>query len=426
MNRDAANVLVAEDDAEWRERLTASLEVAGYRVGSFSSGHEAVKSIGERPPDVAIVGLSLDLPAISIMQDLWEVNPDASVILTVGDVDWSLVVEALHEGALSYVSKPINVEEVQAMVHNAVRQQRLSMDHRGLVENLQLANRRLDEQIAERIRAEEQLSRSEELRRLQVAESARETERKRLAEELHDETMSSLAAMALEMGFLRHQAAQVSPELGDGLAEIVTRIKDTDKQLRHLVSGIFPSVLTDLGLVRAIRAYLDQLTARPIDNPCPLEIEFTSRGIESQRLPDEVEINIYRVVQQGVTNAIQHAEASRLLIDFALDDTGLLLSISDNGRGFDVNNPNETPQSGHFGLVNFRDRIAALNGTLELESRPSEGTTIKAKISTQLEPQADVDALIRVIEAVAKGDTVLDPAIAQQMAEAATDQPESQ
>jgi len=141
------------------------------------------------------------------MQDLWEVNPDASVILTVGDVDWSLVVEALHEGALSYVSKPINVEEVQAMVHNAVKQQRLSLDHRGLVENLQLANRRLDEQIAERIRAEEQLSRSEELRRLQVAESARETERKRLAEELHDQTMSSLAAMALEMGFLRHQSA---------------------------------------------------------------------------------------------------------------------------------------------------------------------------------------------------------------------------
>jgi signal transduction histidine kinase len=102
-----------------------------------------------------------------------------------------------------------------------------------------------------------------------------------------------------------------------------------------------------------------------------------------------VEINIYRVVQQGVTNAIQHAQASRLLIDFTLDDTGLSLSISDNGRGFDVNNPSETPQSGHFGLVNFRDRIAALNGTLELESKPSEGTTIRAKISTQLEPQAD-------------------------------------
>lgn len=269
MNRGLSNVLVVEDEAEWREKLTAGLESEGYRVHSFYSGNDAIKSIGEQPPDVAIIGLSLDLPAVSIMQDLWEVNPDASVILTVGDVTWNLVVEALSEGAMSYVSKPINVEEVQAMVHNAVRQQRLSLDHRGLVENLQLTNRRLDEQIAERIRAEEQLSRSEELRRLQVAESARETERKRLAEELHDETMASLAAMALEMGFLRRQAAQVSPELGDGIADIVTRIKDTDKQLRHLVSGIFPSVLTDLGLVRAIRAYLDQLTARPIDNPWP-------------------------------------------------------------------------------------------------------------------------------------------------------------
>ena len=144
MTRDVANVLVVEDEAEWRERLTASLESEGYRVDSFNSGHEAIKSIGEQPPDVAIVGLSLDLPAVSIMQDLWEVNPDASVILTVGDVTWNLVLEALNEGALSYVSKPINLEEVQAMVHNAVKQQRLSLDHRSLVENLQLANRSLD------------------------------------------------------------------------------------------------------------------------------------------------------------------------------------------------------------------------------------------------------------------------------------------
>ena len=389
MTSHLANVLVVEEDAEWRQKLAASLESQGYRVASFNSGHEAIKSIGEQQPDVAIIGLSLDLPAVSIMQDLWEVNPDASVIITVGDVNWDLVVDALNEGALSYVSKPINLDEVQAMVYNAVKQQRLSLDHRSLVDNLQLANRRLDEQIAERIRAEEQLSRSEELRRLQVAESARETERKRLAEELHDDTMASLAAMAMEMGFLRHQADKVSPDLAGGLADIITRIKDTDQQLRHLVSGIFPSVLTDLGLVRAVRAYLDQLTDRPIENPSPLEIEFTSRGLEAQRLPEEVEINLYRVVQQGMTNAIQHAQASRLAIDLTQDETGLSLSISDNGRGFDVNNPQETPQSGHFGLVNFRDRIAALNGTLELESRPSEDTTIRAKISTQSAPQVD-------------------------------------
>ena len=200
MTSHLANVLVVEDEAEWRDKLTASLVSQGYRVASFNSGNEAIKSISEQQPDVAIVGLSLDLPAVSIMQDLWEFNPDASVILTVGDVNWDLVVDALNEGALSYVSKPINVEEVQAMVHNAVKQQRLSLDHRNLVDNLQLANRKLDEQIAERIRAEEQLSHSEELRRLQAAESAREIERKRLAEELHDETMASLAPLTAGLG----------------------------------------------------------------------------------------------------------------------------------------------------------------------------------------------------------------------------------
>ena len=80
--------------------------------------------------------------------------------------------------------------------------------------------------------------------------------------------MASLAAMAMELGFLGRQAAQVSQDLGDRLADIVTRVRDTDRQLRHVVSGIFPSVLTDLGLVRAVRAYLEQLSGRPIENPC--------------------------------------------------------------------------------------------------------------------------------------------------------------
>ena len=83
-----------------------------------------------------------------------------------------------------------------------------------------------------------------------------------------------------------------------------------------------------------------------------------------------------------MTNTIQHAEAKQLRIDLSWKDDELLLYMSDDGRGFDVNNPGETPQSGHFCLVNFRDRIASLKGTLEIESQPGVGTTIRARVPT--------------------------------------------
>lgn len=246
-----------------------------------------------------------------------------------------------------------------------------------MADQIAQATETLEDRVRERTR---ELEEAHELRRLQVAEVARETERKRLAEELHDDTMAALAATALELGLLRRRAGQLSQELAEDCASLITRIRETDRRLRQLVSGIFPSVLTDLGLKQAVRAYLEQMSSRPIENPYPLAIEFTSQGISGQRLPEEVEINLYRVVQQGVTNTIQHAQAKQLWIDMRWVDRELSLSLRDDGRGFDVQNPKETPQSGHFGLLNFRDRIASLKGALEIDSQPTAGTTIRATI----------------------------------------------
>ena len=104
------------------------------------------------------------------------------------------------------------------------------------------------------------------------------------------------------------------------------------------------------------------------------------RRIEPKRTFEVLEINLYRVVQQGVTNTIQHAEAKQLRIDLSWKDDELSLYIRDDGRGFDVNNPGDAPQSGHFGLVNFRDRIASLNGTLEIESHEASRRAARACI----------------------------------------------
>ena len=220
-----------------------------------------------------------------------------------------------------------------------------------------------------------------------VAQEAREDERKKLAEELHDETMADLAAMALEVGLLRRHAGQsAAPDDGDSseveesLADLGARLKDTNLRLRQMVQGIFPSVLTNMGLITALRSYLEEISKRPIDNPFPLKIEFRVQGFEEERVSGELEIGFYRVVQQGVTNAITHAQAKNLTVDLAWQDAGIALSIVDDGVGFDVANPEESKLTGHFGMTNLKDRIEALDGTLEVTSKGSEGTKLQANV----------------------------------------------
>jgi len=150
-----------------------------------------------------------------------------------------------------------------------------------------------------------------------------------------------------------------------------------------MVQGIFPSVLTNLGLITALKSYLEELSKRPIENPYPLKIELRVQGFEEERLPEEVEINLYRVAQQGMTNAIQHAQAKNLLVELSWQDAAVVLSIVDDGVGFDVANPKESTLTGHFGMTNLKERIEAVEGTLEVISKESEGTKLHANVPVE-------------------------------------------
>lgn len=246
----------------------------------------------------------------------------------------------------------------------------------------------LRKEILTRKKAEEALARSEELRRFQAAQEAKERERKRLAEELHDVTLAELASVILELGLLAKQIKQTSPKAESEVNELRQRVRGTEKQLRQIVLGIFPSVLTNLGLVPAVRSYLEDLASRPIQNPTALNVEIIASGLTNGRLPEDVEIAVYRVVQQSVTNAIQHAQAKHLKIELDWGESQMRLAVTDDGVGFDPARTTETPASGHFGLVNLKDRIESLGGELRIESKRLEGTRVVATVQTPLRPPA--------------------------------------
>ena len=418
MTEEQARILVVEDERGMRATLVGTLEDQGYRLTGCETGREAIEAIRTSPPDVVVCDLRLpDADGLTILQSLRETNPEAAFILVTGYASVDTAVDALNEGAYAYITKPFNMDEVNSTIGNALKQQRLVRENARLVESLQSANKDLNLEVSQRTRAEEALQdslkrmkiaydqatiyaqelreeidqrekaeealvRSEELRRRQAAQEAREQERKRLAEELHDETMAELASVVVDLGFFTRHSGPLPLELDEGLGELRTRVRDSERNLRQIVSGIFPSLLTNLGLVSALRSHFDDLAGRPSPGSGPMEIVLAAAGLDDGRLPEDVEIAAYRVVQQAVTNAIQHAHASKMEVELTWKGAELQLGIADDGVGFDVERLDRTGASGHFGLINLRDRIEGLNGAIEINSKESAGTKIRATVPT--------------------------------------------
>jgi signal transduction histidine kinase len=202
-------------------------------------------------------------------------------------------------------------------------------------------------------------------------EGAKEEERRWLAHELHDELGQSLTALKLRFQMLARKPGV--PASAEDVGEALEVVDGLIAQVRRISVDLRPPLLDEVGLVPALRAYLDKQAAL-----CGVPVAFAADGIEG-RLPAEIEIAAFRVVQEAVTNALRHASASSLQVEVNGDPNALRLRVRDDGRGFDVEAAREEGTRGvHFGLVGMRERVRCLGGTLEVRSRPGHGTEVEA------------------------------------------------
>ena len=243
-------------------------------------------------------------------------------------------------------------------------------------------NRGLESEIERRRVVEQALIRSEQIRRLQVAEEAKESERKRLSEELHDETLVQLSSVVAELGLVSRMLRSDSDGAEEALIELRERVKTTALGLRRIVMGIYPAVLTNLGLVPALRAHLGELSRRTGEGAPGVKIDLKASGLGETRLPEDIEVAVYRVIQQSIANSLAHAHPSMVHIELNWDARQLRLSVADDGIGFDVDQTEGGPEAGHFGLVNLRDRVAEAGGKLTVRSADGLGTAVEATIPT--------------------------------------------
>ena len=196
---------------------------------------------------------------------------------------------------------------------------------------------------------------------------AQELERRRLARELHDETGQALTSILLGLKGLEERMDDAeSREAAEELRELVV---STLQDVRRLAVELRPSALDDFGLVAA----LERLTGSFAEQT-GIAVDFQT-ALAEERLPEEVETAIYRIVQESLTNVVKHARARRVSILLARKDGAVKAVVEDDGQGFD---PAE--QTGGSGLVGMRERLALLGGRLAVESAPDRGTTVAAEV----------------------------------------------
>ncbi|MHB8728778.1 MAG: PAS domain-containing protein [Sulfuricaulis sp.] len=233
----------------------------------------------------------------------------------------------------------------------------------------------ISEDITERKRAEE--ARRETAHQLEILSrrllAAQETERRRIARELHDEIGQLLTVVKLDLQTVLRQSkvtglAPAVKESMEAIDRVVARVRDLSLDLR-------PSMLDDLGLAPALRWYVQRST-KHADAEVGLHLPASL-----PRLPPDVETTCFRIVQEALTNALRHAGAERIDVTLTADDDAVELTVRDNGKGFDVRVAERRAMTGAgFGLLSMTERAQLAGGRLTLDSRPGGGTAVRARI----------------------------------------------
>lgn len=309
---------------------------------------------------------------------------------------WSLVVEVSLESALSpylrtTVLAPLALAPLIALVGFA-----LWFAARQVVLPLQTLQRRASELAWGRSRAiERPVGGISEIRRLQeelirldgkvraaqqglrgyigAITNAQEEERRRLARELHDDTLQSLIALHQRLQIVRGSLADSAA--ASSVDETEALLRQTIDNLRRATRALRPQYLEELGLITALQALASEVTAQ--GGP---SVEFHSDGA-ARRLTPHVELALYRVAQEALSNVVRHAQARHAFVRLSFEDQAVDLSVLDDGGGFELpETPADFARGGHYGLLGLQERAELLGAELHIRSLPGEGTRLTFRV----------------------------------------------
>jgi signal transduction histidine kinase len=196
---------------------------------------------------------------------------------------------------------------------------------------------------------------------------AQETERRSISRELHDEVGQSLGALLVEVGSLEATIPTGATQIKDHVDKIKSVAETTVETVRNIALLLRPSMLDDLGLIAAL-----EWQGREVSRRSETEVEIQHVGV-SETIPDEYKICIYRLVQEALNNAARHSAAKNAKVTVEQKTNKILVTVSDDGRGFDPKRVRG------LGLLGMEERVKRLGGKLTIDSKPGSGTTLRAE-----------------------------------------------
>jgi signal transduction histidine kinase len=205
--------------------------------------------------------------------------------------------------------------------------------------------------------------------------AAQESERQRIARDLHDETGQALTAIGMGLRGLAGRLSPRNKEASGTLRELETLTADSLKELQRLISDLRPSHLDDLGLPAALRWY-----ASRVQELASISVRVDIHG-EERELDEATKITTFRIIQESLNNIIKHAQADTVNIHLAYEEKNIRINIFDNGIGFDLDQVRESRATRpSLGLAGMEERAALLGGAVSIQSRPGYGTQVEAVI----------------------------------------------
>jgi signal transduction histidine kinase len=217
--------------------------------------------------------------------------------------------------------------------------------------------------------AEEKLQESHEAFR-QLAthlETVREAERTHMAREIHDELGQQLTGLKMDISWLNKRIKSEDEDVQQKIQETIQLIDSTVKSVRRIATELRPSILDDLGLVAAMEWQSEEFEKR-----FKIKCVFKSK-VTNENIPPELTTGIFRIYQECLTNVLRHSEATAVTSFLDIVENQLRLHITDNGKGFVVE---EIVNKKTLGLLGMKERASLMGGSYEIYSNPGKGTSI--------------------------------------------------
>jgi signal transduction histidine kinase len=352
-------ILLLEDDVSDAELTKYALKKGGihFTLDRVDNREDYERALERNPPDIILSDYSL--PGFNghvALEFAMECCPETPFIFVTGTMGEEVAIETLKGGATDYVLKT-RLSRLIPAVQRALREAQERAEHR---------------------RAAEQLRESHErLRALSFyLQKVREEERTRIAREVHDELGQALTSCKLDLALISSKL-KGQKQLLEKTRALSAHIDSTIQMVRRISTELRPGVLDHLGLVAAL-----EWQANDFQNRTGIKCEVNSEV--SEPIEDaNLNTTFFRIFQETLTNVIRHAGATNVRVDLKEEDHGIIMEVSDNGRGIAKA---DIAKSGSLGLLGMRERAALLGGTFKI-GRVLGGPGTRVTVTIPRQPQ---------------------------------------